>query len=102
MKPEYLLKEAKHIMNQRSKEYGDAKEMFGKISRYWSIYLDRVITVEDVSMMMALMKIARTSKDKKADSYVDCINYCAFAGSFAVEEEERERELNEVMQYFEG
>ena len=101
MKPKDLLKKANNIMNKRAKEYGNAKEMFGKISRYWSIYLNRVITLEDVSMMMALMKIARTSKDKKIDSYVDCINYCAFAGSFAIEAEEKERELNEVMQYFE-
>ena len=97
-----LLKDAELIMKNRKAQYGEAKKMFGKISRYWSIYLNRVVTLEDVSMMMALMKIARTNEDKTEDSYVDCINYCAFAGSFAIEAENKERELNEVMQYFEG
>ena len=101
MKSKDLLNKAKHIQNLREKEYGNAKEMFGKISRYWSIYLNKVITIEDVSMMMALMKIARTSEDKKEDSYIDCINYCAFAGSFAINKKAKEEELDEIMQYFE-
>ena len=102
MEPKDLLKKAEKVMKQRGEEYGDAKEMFGKISRYWSIYLNRVVTIEDVAMLMALMKIARTTEDKKTDSYIDCINYCAFAGSFAIEQKERENELNEIMKYFEG
>jgi len=103
MQPEKILKQCKNIMQQRAKEYGEAKKSFGKIARYWSLYLDRVITAEDVGMMMALMKIARTNTDKKEDSYVDAINYIAFGGSFAIKQSKAEKELadKDATQYFE-
>jgi len=101
MQPEKILKECNSIIKQRAKEYGSAKESFSLIAQYWMSYLNRNITIEDVSMMMVLMKIARTRTDKKKDSYVDAINYIAFGGSFALEKDKMEKELEDVMQYFE-
>jgi len=102
MNAKEILKEGKKIMKQRGSEYGDAKEMFGLISRYWSIYLNRIITLEDVSMLMALMKIARTSEDKKIDTYIDMVTYGAFAGEFAEEQRTREEDFDEAMEMLFG
>lgn len=72
------------IDGDRHKEYGEAKDNFALIARYWNGHLGLVdfITVRDVAMMMVLMKVARTHGDgsKSKDTFIDICGYAALAG----------------------
>lgn len=70
-----LLKAYKLINGDRQNEYGNPRNMFSKIAQFWSAYLDRDITPEDVAMMMTLLKIARQSYEHKADNLIDAAGY---------------------------
>ena len=80
-----VLTEAGNLIDgDRHKEYGEAKDNFALIASYWNGHLGLVdfITVRDVAIMMALMKIARTHGDgrKSKDTFVDICGYAALAG----------------------
>ena len=80
-----VLTEAGNLIDgDRHKEYGEAKDNFALIANYWNGHLGLVdfITVRDVAIMMALMKIARTHGDgrKSKDTFVDICGYDALAG----------------------
>ena len=80
-----VLTEAGNLIDgDRHKQYGEAKGNFALIAKYWNGHLGLVdfITVRDVAMMMALMKIARTHGDgrKSRDTFVDICGYAALAG----------------------
>lgn len=74
------------ITGDREEAYGDPEDSFDLIARFWQAYLnhktcDDSIETWDVSVMMALMKIARIANGKfKEDSYIDAIGYLAIAG----------------------
>ena len=72
------------IDGDRHKEYGEAKDNFALIARYWNGHLGLVdfITVRDVAMMMVLMKVARTHGDgsKSKDTFIEICGYAALAG----------------------
>lgn len=70
-----LLEAHKLINGDRQKEYGNPRIMFSKIAKFWSAYLERDITPEDVAMMMTLLKIARQSYEHKADNLIDAAGY---------------------------
>ena len=76
---EECLKKAMEIVcTDRESQYGAPEDNFAKIADLWSIYLRSDIDSEDVSMMMALLKIARISTGKyKADNYIDLAGYAA-------------------------
>ena len=76
---EECLKKAMEIVcTDRESQYGAPEDNFAKIADLWSIYLRSDIDSEDVSMMMALFKIARASTGKyKADNYIDLAGYAA-------------------------
>lgn len=80
-----VLTEAGNLIDgDRHKQYGEAKDNFALIAKYWNGHLGLVdfITNRDVAMMMALMKIARTHGDgrKSRDTFVDICGYAALAG----------------------
>lgn len=79
-----LLKAGNLIDGDRHEEYGEAKDNFALIAKYWNGHLGLVdfITVRDVAIMMTLMKIARTHGDgrKSRDTFVDICGYAALAG----------------------
>lgn len=84
-----FLKEAEQIIcNDRSGQYGQPEDNFGKIAEYWTLYLNIQVTAKDVAIMMALFKVARiqTAKTFKADSWVDAIGYLACGGEIAEKE----------------
>ena len=82
------------IDGDRHKQYGEAKDNFALIARYWNGHLGLIdfITVRDVAMMMALMKIARTHGDgrKSRDTFVDICGYAALAGEINDGEDDEE------------
>ena len=77
------------INGDRAADYGDAKFMHQLIGNLWSDYLNHLpatrdgvvsITPDQVSMMMVLMKIARSTASPKYDTYVDIAGYAALGG----------------------
>ena len=76
-----ILDEAKEVINgERQNHYGDPEDSFALIAEYWSIYLERNITPQDVAMMMVLFKLARESHQHKRDNLVDAAGYLGILG----------------------
>jgi len=73
-----------YVSADRNNQYGEPEDNFSLIAEYWSVYLgdrDGILDAFDVSMMMALMKVARLSKrPENADSAIDLAGYAACAG----------------------
>ena len=78
-KREQCLRTACEIVNgQREKSYGTPEDNFKLIANFWSDYLEVDVSPVDVSMMMALLKIARISTGTfKQDSFIDLAGYAA-------------------------
>jgi hypothetical protein len=74
------------IDGERRAQHGDAVKLHEMIARLWTAFLacDRqtcTISNEQVLMMMALLKIARTQSGvDNRDDYVDALGYVALAG----------------------
>jgi hypothetical protein len=80
---EIFLKEVTGIVTKdRNNVYGPPEDSFKVIAAYWDVYLkhSKVATVDaaDVAIMMALMKMARLTFNKRhRDSAVDAAGYLA-------------------------
>ena len=95
---ERILDEAKTcVCGYREQDYGSPENNFRVIAELWTGYLgdtklnpDSLITPLDVSMMMALLKIARIrSGGGSGDSFVDLAGYAACGGEIFQRENER-------------
>ena len=89
-----ILEEAKKcVCGQREQDYGSPESNFQIIADLWNAYLfankkfspDKAVSLKitpvDVSMMMALMKIARIKNGGgTGDSFVDLAGYAACGG----------------------
>lgn len=84
----HILEQAKSIINgARQDEYGTPENSFEAIAAFWSTYKGVEFSAHDVSMMMALLKIARIkSGSGKTDSYVDLCGYAALAADMVKRE----------------
>ena len=92
-----MLNRAIDIINgARQNQYGAPEDSFATIAYYWNTYLDSIgididdcsISGKDVSMMMALLKIARASgQNYRSDNYVDCAGYLGIADDMAAQED---------------
>ena len=81
-----ILDEAKEVINgERQNHYGDPEDSFALIAEYWSIYLEKNITPQDVAMMMVLFKLARESHQHKRDNLVDAAGYLGILGDMCEE-----------------
>lgn len=91
MTREDVLREAiKCVCESRESEYGSPENNFNLISSFWSDYLGTKVSPVDVSMMMALLKIARIKSGRfKEDSFVDGAGYMACGGEIAFKEIEK-------------
>lgn len=70
------------ISGERGEEYGDAKESFQRIADLWSAYRGDKYDMEDVALMMILVKVSRLKHTKKhPDSWVDIAGYAALGGA---------------------
>jgi hypothetical protein len=66
------------ILNDRQKEYGDAKENFRKIGVMWGLILDLPFPIAEyqVAQMMIALKIQRISANPDhQDSWLDIQGY---------------------------
>ena len=81
MKTEDILKTAsKLVSGDRAKAYGDKKKLHDKVAKLWSAYTDYDISAEQAAIMMAMLKIARTTTGSNPDNYIDAAAYAAIAG----------------------
>ena len=73
----------------REDSYGNKIKNHCNIASLWSAYLGREITARDVSLMMCLLKIARTKLGPHSDDhYVDGAGYMAIAGEISEDNKE--------------
>ena len=70
-----LLKKALSAVQDRN--YGEPVKNFQDIANLWSEYKGIGFSVEDVGIMMILLKIARIKHDTSEDSYIDIAGYAA-------------------------
>jgi len=93
-----MLNRAIDIINgARQNQYGAPEDSFATIAYYWNTYLDSIgididdcsISGKDVSMMMALLKIARMSvQGYKQDNFVDAAGYLGIADDMIAAQED--------------
>jgi hypothetical protein len=84
-----ILKQASDaVTRDRAATHGDAENSFSQIAATWSWWLgerlEGQIDAYDVSMMMALFKMARAKGNRHHfDNFVDAAAYSALAGEMA-------------------
>lgn len=84
---EYLFEAAK-ILTEREQDYGAPEVCFHRIAAIASVTLNRTVTPFEVAQIHIATKLARAVETPgKADTWIDVINYVAFAGNFATAEE---------------
>ena len=78
------------VSGDRAAQHGDKLENHRDIAALWNAYLGwrlpegATLTPQDVALMMALLKIARTKAGgHNADDYVDLAGYAGVAGEIA-------------------
>ena len=78
-----ILTQSAAIIDSRAKEYGDVIESFSRASSIATTILQKHISIYDVAIISAAIKMSRISnKNDHEDSYIDAINYLAFAAQF--------------------
>lgn len=71
-----ILQEAIQVIEERGEKYGHPRENLKRIAEMWTSYLGFSIEVQDVAMMMILLKVARTVETPMhKDSLVDIAGY---------------------------
>ena len=79
------------VTGDRNRQNGAALENHENIALLWTAYTKHKFTPQDVCIMMALMKIARTKLgEHNTDDYVDGAGYLALAGDMASVESDDE------------
>jgi len=81
--PKEILEQAITLVAvDRAKTHGDYKEVYGRVADLWAAYRGEPYTVQDVLVMMALMKVGRIpSGTTNPDDIVDTIGYMGLAGA---------------------
>jgi hypothetical protein len=88
---EIALKAADLVRGERQEQYGPVLENFTRVATLWNAYWqtrripDHPFTAEDVGLMLALLKIARTQHSPTEDSYTDAAGYICLSGQVATE-----------------
>jgi hypothetical protein len=78
--PHSVLDEAKEIIGERGQNYGGIEDNFTNISLIMARSTNRMLSPYDIAMLMVAVKLSRISQSPgKRDSYLDAINYLAFA-----------------------
>ena len=86
---EILRRAALIVTGDRQQTYGDARDNFERIARFWSVYLNHPIGKEDVACMMTLLKIARLvgANSEHLDSWIDACGYLSIGGELSESKE---------------
>ena len=79
-----VLQTSASVLNDRAAQYGDETACFDRVATIASTILGKNLTAYDISIIMVAMKLGRLREARqKVDTYVDAINYVAFAAQFA-------------------
>lgn len=83
---DHLREAAGLIDGERAEQHGDAQALHARVAWLWNAYLrdqggwSRALWSGDVLIMMALLKIARTTQGRfNRDDYIDALGYIALA-----------------------
>jgi len=72
------------IFHDRASQYGDLHDTLDRQAKLATLILNKPVTAYDVAMILHACKLGRLPGDRSnLDSYVDGINYLAFAGMLA-------------------
>ena len=83
-----VINNAQHVLRPRGAEYGSPRSNHKRIAIMASIMLNREVTDFDVAIILMCVKLSRVAQSAKSiDSYIDLINYTAFAAEFATEQD---------------
>ena len=82
-----ILDKAKEIVSSdRQSQYGTPEDSFNKIGKLWSAYTGFDFNPVDVSVMLALLKVARIANSPQhADNWLDLAGYAACGGEIATD-----------------
>lgn len=81
-----ILNGAEQAVAQRGENYGSPKENFGRIAKLWTAYKGMELSVEDVGVMMMLVKLGRLMENPHhQDSWVDIAGYSAITAEAIAE-----------------
>lgn len=84
LKPTDVIDQARAIFEERGREYGGVQDLHERIARIATELTGCNMTARDVALVLMAVKLARLSVEPKhIDSYVDLVNYAAFACTFS-------------------
>jgi hypothetical protein len=73
-----LLEHAADVVSRRRREYGEPADVFGAVTKRWSLVFGIKITAAQVVIALLDLKLARLSRDPKhLDSIIDVAGYAA-------------------------
>lgn len=73
-----LLENVTVALSDRGSAYGDASDNFQRIADIWSVILNDHVTMKEVALCMAAVKMARLIETPDhADSWIDLAGYAA-------------------------
>ena len=82
------LTEAARILTERAGDYGAPSDCFTRIATIASTILGRPVTRYEIAVILAATKMGRaTESSLKSDTWIDAINYLAFANEFVHDSE---------------
>lgn len=88
------------IFHDRAAQYGDLRETLARQAQIATLILGKPISAYDIAMIQHACKLGRLDGDRgKLDTYVDGINYFAFAGMLATAKPVEE-EIAELVQTY--
>lgn len=87
---------AECVCGSREEDYGSPEDNFAVIAGLWTAYTGTDVTPKDVSMMMALLKIARAKAGTKVDTYIDLAGYAACAAEISAQEPKRTAKRKDI------
>ena len=82
---ESILDTAKiYVTKDRAATHGDLEDSFGHTAKLWSTHLGIDVSAVDVTILMALLKVARLkTSPTHADNWIDLAGYAACGGEIA-------------------
>jgi len=81
-----ILNESIAVLSDRNEQYGEMEDTVIRACEIFELITGREISPYHANMFLHALKLARIkSAPEKLDSYVDGINYLAFAGEFATQ-----------------
>lgn len=82
MKREYFINKLQETVDDRGNDYGSPAENLQNIANFWSEYKGIQFNIQDVGIMMMLLKVARLKQDTgpqrqrySFDSWLDIAGY---------------------------